>query len=175
MQVPWETALSLKAGRAALVLLAGELPAPRGHQLLPSPSARLIPSADLPSPVPFASQTALSREKTFLLLPLRRRNTACSCWHALPSSCLTKALAGFIQTQRQAQHPLALFQTTVYCLGKLVLTAREMSGRHRNGAENSSRVVTAPDGTGELAAQACPGVGAAWSSWVLLLQEPSTS
>lgn len=55
------------------------------------------------------------------------------------------------------------------------MTAREMSGRRINGAENSSLVVTAPDGTGHPAAQPCPGVGAAWSSWVLVLQEPSTS
>lgn len=72
---------------------------------------------------------------------------------------LTKALAGFIQTQRQARHPLALFQTTIYCLGKLVLTAREMSGRRTNGAENSFLVMTAPDGAGDTAAKLCPESG----------------
>lgn len=55
------------------------------------------------------------------------------------------------------------------------MTTREMSGRRINGAENSSLVVTVPDGTGDPAAQSCSGAGAAWSSWVLVLQEPSTS
>lgn len=76
---------------------------------------------------------------------------------------------------RRAPHPLALFQTTIYCLGKLVLTASEMSGRRTNRAENSSLVMTAPDGTWDPAAQPCPKCMHCKGSHCSVLQDPTTT
>lgn len=114
---------------------------PHGQAALQCPIS--LPECHLPSKI------TLGREDTFLPMSFSAgmpRN---------PQNTL-EALAGCIQMGRQAPHPLALFQTTIYCLGKLVLTASEMSGRRTNRAENSSLVMTAPDGTWDPAAQPCP-------------------
>lgn len=111
----------------------------------PSPHPGCSPVLHLPSCVPLTFTIMLGREDTFLPM---------SSSVGTPRDLLPppEASAGCVQTGRQAPHPLALFQTTIYCLGKLVLTVSEMSGRRTNRAENSSLVMTAPDGTMDPAA-----------------------
>lgn len=129
-----------------------------GHQqwtrLNPEPSFSM---PDLPSRVLFTYKTTLHMKDTVLPIPFSHTNTGSSCWHTQRSPAPYQSISGiYSDGETSFSTHLLFFQTTIYCLRKLVLTAREMSGRHTSGAENSFLVMTAPDGRGDPAADPCP-------------------